>query len=864
MSAPGQGTDNSGLQQTSAGIDWLIAIAAVAWALMQWWWASPASYSLGNYIPLLDIDEQKFLHLFFGITVSALVAGRVLIGRPHPAKTALLALTAVAISSPCWYLLAQSEALAERAGDPTTTDIAFGVAGLGVLLLFTGLSLSRGLMVLAMLAIAYLMWGNQAFLPDAMQWKGASLDKTITHLWLYTEGVFGISIGVATQFIFLFVLFGEIMQRMGFGQLITRLSLLLLSRQRAGGAKAAILSSTAIGSISGSSTANVVTTGNFTIPLMMRGGLSREQAGAVEVAASSNGQLMPPIMGAAAFLIAEYTGTPYNDLIYHALLPAVCAFFGLMCVVHLQACAREGLALPKPEEASSLRARLRQWHEGRGWWRVGTRLGGFVLAVALAYSFRQAVPAAVFFAVAGVALIAIHIYWQRCNIRDGIDAENAQTLAEVWRAGAHCSLPLLALLWLLIVEGLSPQLSVWWSVCIALLILASLEALRTWLRQRRFSSVIDFYRGSRPIDALLQLSVTTARRMLPITLATACAGIIVGAITLSGLQQILGDIVLNAAGDSLALLLVFLALASLVLGLGLPTTPNYILISSLFATVLLSATEHYGLSVSLVAIHLFILYFGVLADDTPPVGLCSYAASAISGGNPIQTGIRAFALDTRTAILPFAFIFNPDLLLLDLGPWEAIMVTLVSLLAMYLFSSVLQSWLLVRNRWPESLLLLLASLILLCPQWLHSQLFPPWRDQPVSILLEKAPASGAQKFRIELRDADDEERRLLSFNSQPGLPLSETMLQATGLMIDDDGVVEEVDLFSAADDVEIAPGWSVAILEAERARDISPRWLWLLALALAGIAVSSQWRRRNLELARLAENQPVAAATRHP
>lgn len=424
--------------------------------------------------------------------------------------------------------------------------------------------------------------------------------------------------------------------------------------------------------------------------------------------------------------------------------------------------------------------------------------------------------------------------------------ERAQSAAELWRRGRHFGLPVLVLLWLLIAEGLSPQLSVWWAVTCALTILLTRPALKRWFATGNFEEFVQHYRTARIGTLMRDVCVMTVKRMLPISLATACAGIIVGTITLSGLQQILGDVVLLAAGDSLALLLVMLALASLVLGLGLPTTPNYILISSLFAAVLYTATEQFGLSVSLVAIHLFILYFGVLADDTPPVGLCAYAAAAVSGGDPLRTGVRAFLLDIRTAILPFAFIFNPDLLLMNVGVLEGFMVATAALAGMYVFCATLQSWLLVRNTFFEGALLLAASLILLCPQWLHSEIYPPWQAQKPSMVYAQTETQNTadEVVRLQLTSADGEVNKVLSFTAQAGVPWQQTIRESLGIELDANGLINEVDLFSIADDLEVSPGWQLAEVDIKRGESPHPRWLWALGAALWAFVYLLQRRRR--------------------
>ena len=838
-------TPAHGLAQTNDVVDHAIWLTSILWVVLQIWWASPISFWLGAWIPLLDSDEQKFVHLALALSLSMLALIRVGRVRYSPIWIGFICVALALVVLPCLYPLIYDSELIARAGAATTTDIVVGLIGITTLLLFTYISLGKGMVILSVLALAYVLWGHAEFIPESLQWKGASLGKMVSHIWLYTEGIFGISIGVATQFIFLFVLFGEILNRAGFGQFIAQLSLILFARQKAGSAKAAILSSTVVGSISGSSTANVATTGSFTIPLMIKSGMSKEDAGAVEVAASSNGQLMPPIMGAAAFLMAEYTNTPYGDLIYYAALPAICAFFGLLCVVHFQACAKQGHSESTPHHLRLNEKLARLVYRSKLWAYV-LRAIALVSVLILVYLFRQNIPARVFIPLAILGLLGLYLHWiQQCAKANFNNQRTGQSLSEVWLQGRHFCLPILVLLWLLIVEGYSPRIVIWWSVICAVLVLWTYQPLLIWFKtgnaQKAFDRALIFSEA----EQLRQICITSVKRMLPISMATACAGIIVGTITLSGMQQILSEVVSIFAGDSFFILLIAIALCSLVLGLGLPTTPNYILISSLFALALQNAAQLFGLDVPVVAIHLFILYFGVLADDTPPVGLCACAAGAISGASPVSTGIRAFFLDLRTAILPFAFIYNADLLLIETDGFETVAVIITSLFAMLLFSSALQSWWLVRNLFGESLLLLCATLIFLCPQVIHEQFYPQWQSQSFAMLSQIEPSESGQKIRLLLHEPETGARRALSAQIYSNTSYQEDIFQQLGVRLDRSADIKEVDFFSPADDLGVNSTWKLARIDFESGQRPSPRWFWLIAVALSLGVYLNQRRRKN-------------------
>jgi len=391
--------------------------------------------------------------------------------------------------------------------------------------------------------------------------------------------------------------------------------------------------------VSGSSIANVVTTGTFTIPLMKQVGYPPTKAAAVEVAASTNGQLMPPIMGAAAFIIAEYCNINYYEVVKHAFIPAVASYFALFYITHLEASKLGLKGVPRSELPRFL-----------------------------------------------------------------------PTLLE----GIHFIIPLLVLVWALIVRRYSPELSAFYSI---------LVLYGTMIVQ---SQVIARREGQSPmwglkvaLRTIWESWVAGGRNMVGIGVAVASAGIIVGVVTM-GLGNLIMEVVEALAMGNLVILLVLTAVASLILGMGLPTTANYIVVSSIMAPVIVHLGPDMGLTVPLIAAHLFVFYFGILADDTPPVGLAAYAASAIAKSPPIPTGIQGFIYDIRTAILPFMFIFNTQLLLIGIDEgWVWIQgpfIFCMTVLAMFAFACGTQGWFITKNKWWETIMFFVITLIILRPE----------------------------------------------------------------------------------------------------------------------------------------------------
>ena len=435
---------------------------------------------------------------------------------------------------------------------------------------------------------------------------------------MQTEGVFGVALGVSTTMIFLFVLFGALLEKAGGGNWFIKVAIALLGALRGGPAKAAVLSSMMTGMISGSSIANTVTTGTFTIPIMKKTGFPAVKAGAIEVAASVNGQIMPPIMGAAAFIIAEMLGITYFEVIKHAFIPAVIVYLSLFWISDLEASKLGLKGMPKNE-----------------------------------------IP----------------------------------ELGKTFRAGIHFLIPILLLIYLLIIKRWTAGSSVFYSIICMMGIML--------IQKINFRKLNDFSLLMKQIQEglsdIVKGMIRGAMNMVNVAIAIATAGIIVGAVGSTGLSNAMIEVVEVISGGNIIILLFMVMVLCLILGLGLPTTANYLVVAALMANVIVEIGGASGIILPLIAVHLYVFYFGLMADVTPPVGLAAYAASAISRADPIKTGIQAFWYEIRTAILPIVFIFNPELLLIGVESiWHGLLIFCVSLIAIFAFTSAAQGWLLTK------------------------------------------------------------------------------------------------------------------------------------------------------------------------
>jgi len=740
---------DTGSRNPKGAVGIFMAGLALVWSLFQLFNASHIPYLLTDLTGIglvFNSDESRAIHLAFAFALAAMSyplfksspRGRV------PWYDWVLAILGVAC---CLYLIVEKQNIAYRAGLPTDGDLVVSTIGLGVLMLSTWRALGLPLVIVASVFLVYVFFGNQPFIPDVIQWRGASYGKAMWHFWMQTEGVFGVALGVSASMVFLFVLFGSLLDKAGAGNYFIKLAFAMLGHLRGGPAKAAVVSSAMTGLISGSSIANTVTTGTFTIPLMKRVGFPAEKAGAVEVASSVNGQIMPPVMGAAAFLMVEYVGITYLDVVRHAILPATISYIALLYIVHLEALKAGMQGMAKPGPARTLIRKLLGVLSGF----LGVGLTAAVVYYGLGWTktaFGDATfPAMVaLFALVYVGLVAVASRQPDLELDDP-DApvtslpETIPTLL----TGLHYLLPIVVLVWCLMIERFSPDLSAYWATVAMLVIILTQIPLKALFRGT--GALLPALRQG-GLDARDGL-IAGARNMIGIAVATGAAGIIVGTISLTGAHQVMGEFIEFLSGGNLLAMLVLVAIFSLILGMGLPTTANYIVVSSLMAAVVVEVGAQNGLIVPLIAVHLFVFYFGIMADVTPPVGLASFAAAAISGADPIRTGVTAFYYSLRTVALPFLFIFNTDLLLIDVTVWKAAYVFVVATIAMMLFAAGTQGYFFAPNRWWEAVALLLIAFTLFRPGFWLDLIEPPYhREDPTRIVEFAAIEPDGAEFRL--------------------------------------------------------------------------------------------------------------------
>ncbi|WP_421272985.1 TRAP transporter permease [Aeromonas taiwanensis] len=822
-------------------MSWIIAGLALIWSLFQLWIASPLPFSLG--IGVLNDTETRSIHLAFAILLAYLVfpAMRSSPRDRVPLGDIALGLIGAAVAS---YLFVMYDQLAQRPGNLTTMDFVVACIGVPLLLEAARRALGPALAVIAIVFLAYSLAGP--WMPSLLAHRGVSLHALANHQWITTEGVFGIALGVSTSFVFLFVLFGALLERAGAGHYFIQLAFSLLGHLRGGPAKAAVVASALTGVISGSSIANVVTTGTFTIPMMKRVGFSKEKAGAVEVASSVNGQIMPPVMGAAAFLMVEYVGIPYVEIIKHAFLPAAISYIALLYIVHLEALklGMEPIGNRQP----------------RPWLR---RLTGFAFGAALISGLSMAVyyglgwlkPALGDYALPGISVLLAAAYLGLLKIaasNEPLPSEDPDKPLDelpetraVLLSGLHFLLPVVVLVWCLMVERLSPGLSAFWGSVMLIIILLTQRPLLNWLRTDGKHDYGSFTDGM--VD-LREGLIAGARNMIGIGIATATAGIIVGAVSQTGVGLVLADLVEFLSMGNLLLMLILTALLSLILGMGLPTTANYIVVSSLLAPVIVTLGQQNGLIVPLIAVHLFVFYFGIMADVTPPVGLASFAAAAVSKGDPIKTGITAFYYSLRTAALPFLFIFNTDLLLINVDFAHGVMIFIVATIAMLIFAAATQGYFLVKSRWYESVLLLLVAFTLFRPGFWMDMVHDPYRDTAPAELAQtmgQVEAESTLRLRMEGEDAVGKLRRFTVLLPVPDGASGEDRLAKLGIQTyEQDGkiLIDTVTFGSQAAELGLEMDQQILSVKAP-----TERWnkelMWLPGFLLFGAVVWLQRRR---------------------
>ena len=623
----------------------LVASIAITWSLFQLWYASPFPFwfNFGMFKGL----PARAIHLGFALLLAFLIFPYAR-GKKVNFIDIIIAVTGTIC---CLYIYVFYDQLVDRGGillkinffyDFTIPiELILGIIGISILLEATRRVIGIPLVIIAVCFLLFSYFGQYA--PDIISHGGLSLKRLVGFQWFDQEAIFGIPIGVSVDFIFLFVLFGALLETAGGGKYFLDLAFAMVGKMRGGPAKAAILGSGMTGLISGSSIANTVTTGTFTIPIMKKTGFSKEKAGAIEVSSSVNGQIMPPVMGAAAFVMASFIGITYFEVVKHAFLPAVISYIALFYISHLEAL--------------------------------------------------------------------------KLNLK-GMDERDIPKLKKTFLEGIHFLVPIFILIYLLVYMRLTAS----YSIFFATITLIIVNLLNKIFKEKNFKNALIYWYNQTVVGF-----EKGALNMVSVGIAIATAGIIVGAVGSTGLSTNLIIVIESIAKDNVIILLFLTIILCLLLGMGLPTTANYVVVASLMATVLVDVGNASGFIFPLIAVHLFVFYFGLMADVTPPVGLASYAAAAISGGDPLRTGAQAFWYSLRTGILPIVFLFNSELLLIGIESiWHGLMVITTSLIGILVFTSATQGWFINKLRWYEIIIFLIISISLLSPEFILNKFYPKY------------------------------------------------------------------------------------------------------------------------------------------
>ena len=561
----------------------------------------------------LDAMIQRCIHLAFGISLVFLLCPTkkswITGGRFHPLDVILAVLAII----PPIYVLVNYQDLILRAGTVTPTDTAIGVLGIIMVLEAARRIVGLPIVIVVLCFLAYGFLGP--YMPGVLAHRGLTMNQMVGHLFYTTEGIFGIPMGVSSTFIFLFILFGAYLEKTGLGKFFIDIANAIAGWASGGPAKVAVLSSALQGTISGSSVANVVGSGSFTIPMMKKLGYHKNFAGAVEAAASTGGQLMPPIMGAAAFLMAEFVGIPYMEVVEAAIVPAILYFLGVFLGVHFEA--------KKNNLKGTPRSQLPPW-------------------------------------------------------------------GKIMKEEGHLAIPLISIIALL-ASGYTPMKAALAGIFISIL--------AAELRKNTRMGLNDI------IDGLIK----GARGALGVLIACASAGMIIGIVTKTGVGLKLASALVSFAAGNFMLLLICTMLTSLILGMGVPTTANYVITSTIAAPALIQ------LGVPVLAAHMFVFYFGIIADITPPVALAAYAGSAISGGNPLTTGVNASKLGIAAFIIPYVFVMSPELLGIGATFTSVVYTTVTAIIGMAAVSGAMIGQFYCRANVIERLILVAGGLCLIDP-----------------------------------------------------------------------------------------------------------------------------------------------------
>jgi len=628
----------------------IVTSIAILWTAFQLWIASPFPFIFN--IGMVNGLPARAIHLGFALTLTFLIYP---ISRGKKISIIDILISLIAAFC-CLYIYFFYDQIINRGGIllkytlgeyTIPVELIIGTIGILVLLEATRRAIGLPLVIIAICFLLFSYFGQYA--PDIISHGGLSLKRLVGFQWFDQEAIFGIPIGVSVDFIFLFVLFGALLETAGGGKYFLDLAFAMVGKMRGGPAKAAILGSGMTGLISGSSIANTVTTGTFTIPIMKKTGFSKEKAGAIEVSSSVNGQLMPPVMGAAAFVMASFIGVTYFEVVKHAFLPAVISYIALFYISHLEAL------------------------------KLGLK---------------------------------------------GMEDSDVPNLKKTFLSGLHFLIPIFVLIYMLVFLRYTASYSIFYATITLIIV----NLINRTFKQKSFQLGFNTWYNETKVGF-----EKGALNMVGVGIAIATAGVIVGAVGSTGLSTNLIIVIETIAKDNVVILLFLTIILCLLLGMGLPTTANYVVVASLMATVLVDVGNASGFIFPLIAVHLFVFYFGLMADVTPPVGLASYAAAAISGGDPLKTGVQALWYSLRTGILPIVFLFNHELLLIGIENfWHALVVIITSLIGILVFTAATQRWFITQLRWYEVIVFLFISLSFLAPEFVLNKFAPKYNQHQLS------------------------------------------------------------------------------------------------------------------------------------
>jgi len=561
---------------------------------------------------VLDASLQRAIHLAFGLSLIFLLYPT----RGSWSKASMNwfdVILAVLGASSCMYIVVFYQDLVLRAGMNNQTDFIVSIIGTALVFEAARRTVGWPMITVAFLFLVYAFVGP--YIPGILAHRGVGVQEMLDHLFFTTEGIFGIPLGVSSTFIYLFILFGSYLEATGLGKFFIDIANAVAGWAAGGPAKVAVLSSGLMGTVSGSSVANVVGTGSFTIPMMKKLGYDPAFAGAVEAAASTGGQLMPPVMGAAAFLMAEFVGVPYIEVVKAAVIPALLYYTGVWLGVHYEA--------------------------------------------------------------------------KRCGLK-GTPRDQLPKFKALFLEKGHLAIPLVVIVYLL-VTGYTPTR--------AALAAIGLTLVCACLRKSTRIGFKDIVNGM----------IAGSKGVLGVLIACATAGIIIGVVTKTGVGLKMATALMDLAGGQLLPAMFFTMVTSLILGMGVPTTANYVITSTIAAPALVQ------MHVPILAAHMFVFYFGIVADVTPPVALAAYAGAGISGANPMKTGVKAAKLAIAAFIVPYIFVYSPELLMINATASNIAYATFTALIGMWGVSIAMTGYCIRTTTHIQRLLFFFGGLMLIAP-----------------------------------------------------------------------------------------------------------------------------------------------------